>query len=167
MKKIIFISALSLVLICGCASANATNDSQQKMNQSSCSCEDGTTTVSLTKDNISTYFNVTETGKNGYTMQDFTISFEGVLSFAVYENVIVTLNMHIYAEDGSPYYVAKNDDYERKIQLNAAGEGSSTLYYFDSSIDHVIDTGLGYNNLINYECTWSIKSISGNVKYRL
>ena len=127
----------------------------------------GTTTVALTKENLDTYFNITQTGTYGTYRQDYTISFKGVLTFAVYENVVITLNMHIYGEGDDLHYLSKNNDYERQLKLNAAGEGTSVLSYEDGKIDGVVDTGLGYDNLHWYECTWSIKALSGNVKYRL
>jgi len=133
----------------------------------SVSTNDGVTTVTLNLQNINTYFDVVETGQRGMHRTYYSISFDGVLSFAVYESVVVSLNMHIYAEDGAPYYRAMNDDFSRDLILNAAGEGTSTLYYSDCTIDHVVDTGLGNDMLVYYELTWSIVDISGCVKYRL
>lgn len=154
---------LALVL-CGLfiSSCGANNSSKESKESS----EDGVTTVVLTKDNIDTYLNVSITGRLGYR-ENYSISFKGVLNFAIYENVVVTLNMNIYAEDNSPYTVGKNENFKRELILNAAGEGISTLYYDDGTIDHVVDTGVGYNNIVQYKCTWSIKDITGSVKYRL
>lgn len=162
MKNKALALTLFAIILSGCVSNNPSTC--KGSNESS---NDGTTIVTLTKDNIDTYFNVSQTGQYGMYRMDYTISFKGVLTFAVYENVIVTLNMHIYAEDGAPYYNAMNNDFVRDLPLNAAGEGTSTLYYSDATIDHVVETGLGYDMLAHYECTWSIKAISGNVRYRL
>ena len=167
MKKTLFICSLLSLLICGCGSNNPSATDVTTITTSNNSCDSGVTTVPLTMDNIPTYFNVVKSGRNGYNGEDFTISFKGVLTFAIYENVVVTLNMHVYAPDDSYSYIPKNDDYERQIQLNAAGEGSSTLYNSDGKIDHIIDIGIGTSLLMYYECTWSIKAISGSVKYRL
>ena len=170
MKKYFLASVLFTFFLCGCTPDEQTSGSEDNTNVSITSntsvttSNDGVTSIALTKENIPTYFNVSTTGENGYNHQNFTISFKGVLSFAVYENVIVTLNMHIYCEDNGYIYSARNDDYERKLRLNAAGEGTSILYWSDSTIDHIINVG---GDLINYECTWSIKSIEGYVKYRL
>ena len=163
MKKTFLLLPLLAFSLCACPNGNKTNSESNGES----SVNDGTTIVVLTKENIPTYFNVTQTGQYGMYRMDYTISFKGVLNFAVYENVVVTLNMHIYGDDGRPYYNPMNNDFERQLQLNAAGEGASILYYSDGTIDHVVDTGLGYDMLAHYECTWSIKNISGTVKYRL
>ena len=161
MKKLVLIPVLFSMLLCGCIpNKDSSNTSQQSNN-------DGATVVALTKDNLVTYFNITKSDTQVGYGQDIWISFKGVLTFAVYEEVIITLNMHIYGEGDDLHYVSKNNDYERQLKLNAAGEGTSTLSFEDGKIDGVVDTGLGYNNLHWYECTWSIKAVAGNVKYRL
>lgn len=157
MKKLFLIPVLFTLLLCGC----------QPDKNSSKESNDGTTSVALTTENLDTYFNITQTGNYGTYRQDYTISFKGVLTFAVYENVVITLNMNIYGQGDDLHYLSKNNDYERQLKLNAAGEGTSVLSYEDGKIDGVVDTGLGHDNLHWYECTWSIKTVSGSVKYRL
>ena len=157
MKKFLLIPGIFALLLCGC----------QPDKESLETSNDGVTTVEITKDNLDTYFNISRTGKPGSYQTDYSIIFKGVLTFAVYENVEVSLNMHIYGDDGRPYYNPMNSDFERKIQLNAAGEGMSTLYYSDGTIDHIVNTGLKYDMLAHYECTWSIKAVTGTIKYRL
>ena len=145
MKKLFLIPALFSLLLCGCTPDKDASKSDGANNN-------GTTTVALTKENLDTYFNITQTGTYGTYRQDYTISFKGVLTFAVYENVVITLNMHIYGEGDDLHYLSKNNDYERQLKLNAAGEGTSVLSYEDGKIDGVVynvfddgvEPGLGY-----------------------
>lgn len=148
MKKILpFISLLVLPLF-GCASGES---------------GDGLTHISLTTSNYTSYLSVTKYDGDIPNEQDSYISFRGVLSFAIYENVSVGLHIHfVYAYDSS-----KTFDADRTIQLNAAGEGSSVLYYVDGTIDHVVDTKIGPGSLWAYHFNWFVKSISGTVTYRL
>ena len=160
MKKLPLIILLIPFLVgCGPDSSKPKDTSQAN--------NDGVTTVLLTTENLVTYFNIDKTGSHLAYRQDSLISFKGVLVFAVYEDVVVTLNMHIYGESNGYEFVSKDNNYERQLKLNAAGEGTSILYYEDGTIDHVVNTGLGYDELHWYECTWSIKAVSGSVKYRL
>lgn len=157
MKKLFLIPVLFTLTLCGCHP----DQSASKISG------DGTTTVALTNENLDTYFNITKTDSHLAYRQDSSISFKGVLTFAVYDNVVITLNMHIYGEGNGLDFISKNSNYERQLKLNAAGEGTSTLFYEDGTIDHAVNTGLGYDDLHWYECTWSIKTVSGSVKYRL
>ena len=85
MKKLFLIPVLFTLMLCGC---------HPDQNTSTAS-DDGTTTVPLTNENLNTYFNITKTDSHLAYRQDSSISFKGVLTFAVYDNVVITLNMHI------------------------------------------------------------------------
>ena len=147
--KLLITSVASLFVLCGC------NPPEKESNG-------GVTSVGLTLDNMGTYLSYFTTGVDGAPRENYSIAFEGVLNFALYDNVVVTLNLGLFYTNNST-----TRNYQKELKLNAAGSGSSTLYYSDGKIDHEIDTETGYDNLMNYRITWSIKSISGSVKYRI
>lgn len=152
MKKTLLL--LPLLLLSGCASTKEPND--------------GTTRIKLSKDNYLQYLNVVYPEYEIKNWYNFTISFAGVLNFAVYENVTVDLNMHIFnTEDGGYSYKNIDENFKRTILLNAGGQGSSTLYYQDGTIDGVVKTGIVGSSLMYYHCIWSIASINGTVHYKL
>lgn len=92
--------------------------------------------VSLNLNNYLTYLNVTESQYNGDTIPRFT--FSGCLSYAFYDNVIVTINYQGYSSYGTP------PTQTTTVTLNANGQGSVYLNSVSSA---------------------SISSISGSIVY--
>ena len=92
--------------------------------------------VSLNLNNYLTYLNVTESQYNVDTIPRFT--FSGCLSYAFYDNVIVTINYQGYSTYGTP------PTQTTTVTLNANGQGSVYLNSVSSA---------------------SISSISGSVVY--
>ena len=153
MKKLHLLLIAAGLSLCGCSSNNNNN-----------SCNSGVTSVALTRENISTYLSIEKTDGYVSNLTNHYIRFKGVLTFAIYDNVQILLNMNmVTTSTDRPNHIDK----ERILVLNAAGEGTSTLYYANGQIDNVVDTGIGNGHLQYYKCTWSILSITGNVKYRL
>lgn len=91
--------------------------------------------VTLNLENYSTYLNITESSYNSDTIPRFT--FSGCLSYAFYDNVVVTISYQGYSSGTPPIETTT-------VTLNANGQGAVYLHSVSSA---------------------SISSISGSVIY--
>lgn len=158
MNKILSLVLLTIPFMFGCDRNNEsmlTSSNDPAVQTSS----DGSTVVALSQSNVSTYFTIDCT--NGYvnSVQNHYFQINGVLSFAIYDNVTILLNFKA-TKDAS----VNNSEYS--LKLNAAGNGTAVVSYSDGKINGTVDTGVS-TSLYLYDCSWTIKSISGTVKYRI
>lgn len=92
--------------------------------------------VTLNLKNYLTYLNITESSYNSDTIPRFT--FSGCLSYAFYDNVVITISYQGYSSYGTPPIETTT------VTLNANGQGTVYLHNVSSA---------------------SITGISGNVIY--
>lgn len=163
MKKLLFLIPFLLISACtNRTNTSKTDDSGATETQTAKRYE-----FDLNEDNFWYFVDSapSETGNNYYKTLLYT--FEGVLKFAYYDNVIVHLDYNIVGagEPGSPYYPSTSHKADIEFKLNASGSGVLTLpynYVPANAIPTITQTDLyGFNRSL------TIKSVSGTVRFAI
>lgn len=125
-------------------------------------CDDSSTNNNV-KDSNENYFNIDLTMDNYWKFLDWdkrNNQFTGVLSYAYYDNVVITLQRKIISE-----YTTNTYSENYTIELNAAGckTYSFTEYTFDQIKELLNHTGY----LSSYSNEITIINISGKVQFSI
>ncbi len=122
MRKSSFLLSLLALLLASCASTS----------QNACSCRNSMSKheVDISLSNYETYFDVTKTYNSEHGIVSRKYIFAGCLSYAFYENVVVSFNV-TYLSGGSTSITLK---------LNANGNGTTDAY---AEIDITAISGKG------------------------
>ncbi|MBO5578413.1 MAG: hypothetical protein J5955_04885 [Bacilli bacterium] len=118
----------------------------------------------LTKDNLWYFIDsaYSTSGNSNYYSCNYV--FQGVLSYAYYDNVIVHLDYNIVGQGGG-YYPEGTYYADIEVKLNAAGNGGVSLDY--EYIPSNITPAFTGTSLYGYSRTLSIKSVSGTVRFAI
>ena len=161
--KLLFFCCL-LLTSCN-TNSETTTESQQNADTQSIAVERHE--VELNKDNLSYYVNVSFDYFNttGNYRETYTCTLSGVLSYAFYDNVVVTLNYDIVGkgEPGSYSYPTTTHQAKVDVKLNAAGGGYVALPY-----DYVPSNAvpaIEQTNLSGFNRSLSVASVAGKVIY--
>ncbi len=123
----------------------------------------------LTKDNLWYFVDSTpsESGNDYYKTLYYT--FQGVLSYAYYDNVVIHLDYDIVGagEPGSDVIMYPTTTHKADIEfkLNASGSGVLTLPY-DYVPSNAVPT-ITETNLYGFNRSLTIKSVSGTVRFAI
>lgn len=123
----------------------------------------------LTKDNLWYFVDSapSETGNNTYKTLYYT--FQGVLSYAYYDNVVIHLDYDIVGmgEPGSGISIYPTTTHKADVEfkLNASGSGVLTLPY-DYVPTNAVPT-ITETNLYGFNRSLTIKSVSGTVRFAI
>lgn len=163
MKKILFLIPFLLISACtNRTNASKTDDSGATETNTAKRYE-----FELTKDNLWYFVDSapSETGNNNYKTLYYT--FQGVLSYAYYDNVVIHLDYDIVGmgEPGSFTYPTTTHKADIEFKLNASGSGVLTLPY-DYVPANATPT-ITQTNLYGFNRTLTIKSVSGIVRFAI
>ena len=155
MKKIVslllvlIISIISMPLLFGC---------QTKENPK-------TNIIEIDNNNYWKYFNVTGVSSGGSYQNSF-YKIEGILNFALYDNIIIAYDV-IYYQVGDSEEEYKS--YTIYIECNAAGNASFTVFSENIyvGVGKLVKIDGEQVDLESYNWKVQFKSISGNVIYAL
>lgn len=154
------------LLLTSCGINNETiSETQQNNNISSNAVERHE--IELNKNNLSYYVDVSFSYFNtsGNYRETHTCTISGVLSYALYDNVVVTLNYDIVGrgEPGSYSYPTTTHQAKIEVKLNAGGGGYVALPY-----DYVPSNAIPaitQDNLSGFDRSLSVASVTGRVLY--
>ena len=165
MKKVLVLLPILLLSACG---ANRNNSNLPS--SSTDAVETDKTQryeFELNKDNLWYFIDSTYSTSGSESYKTCIYSFQGVLSYAYYDHVIVYLDYDIVGmgEQGSPYYPSTT--YKAKIQfeLNAAGNGILSLSY-----DYVPENAvpkITAQTLYGFNRSLTITSVTGVVRFAI
>lgn len=167
MKKILFLLPIFLLVSCNSSQLNTSLNSLKNDGDATETDKTQRYEFSLTKDNL-WYFidsSPSDNGNNSYKTLYYT--FQGVLSYAYYENVIIHLDYDIVGmgEPGSYMYPTTTHKADIEFKLNASGSGILSLPY-----DYVPSNAvpaISETTLYGFERTLTIKSVSGIVRFAI
>lgn len=121
----------------------------------------------LTKDNLWYFVDSapSETGNTNYKTLYYT--FQGVLSYAYYDNVVIHLDYDIVGmgKPGSYSYPTTTHKADIEFKLNASGSGVLTLPY-DYVPTNAVPT-ITQTDLYGFNRSLTIKSVSGTVRFAI
>lgn len=128
--------------------------------------------ISLNTENYWKYIDITgvfDLNKNKYDYLIYKIN--GVLSFAYYEDIIITFDYYVHQINGTTEY---NHHADIEVKLNAGGNcQESIIRYDDVSYNFtpaLVSHMYGQNNvtsLYDYDRHLSVKNISGIVRFSI
>ena len=154
MKKTLF-AILGTVLLAPCSGSST---SGQSLSVSGMKHYE----IDLNMENFSFYFETVIVPSISF-MDSTSISIYGVLNYALYENVNVTLNLHV-EKDGDSISGAINEDIKYSLNLNASGCGEAVV-----TRDGLINNSFQVDVPLFYSCTkvWSVYNVTGRVIYNI
>lgn len=164
MKKTLLL--LLPVLILASCNSNQPNSSSDSSKQNTEATETDKTQryeFNLTKDNLWYFIDSSYSLSSNNDYYSCIYVFEGVLSYAYYDNVVIHFDYDIVGKGGyNPTGTYKADI---ELKLNAAGNGGVNLPY-DYVPANITPTFSG-DSLYGYNRSLSIKSVSGTVRFAI
>lgn len=164
MRKALII-LLPVLMLTACAS-NQPSSSPESSKQNSEATETDKTQryeFSLTKDNLWYFIDSSYSLSSNNEYYSCIYTFDGVLSYAYYDNVIIHLDYDIVGKGG--IYPTGTYKADIEVKLNAAGNGGVTLAY--EYVPTNITPSFSGDSLYGYNRSLSIKSVSGMVRFSI